>query len=601
MKPVLSGTDSRPRPGLVRGAFRSRRPGALVLLCFLLLAQACAVPAGPAPSQSSGQSPSESAASRGPKRLTLGILQEPRTWAPWETTTTAGGANQVAFLIKRTLTTLDEQGQLQPDLAASLPSLDRGDWRVDPDGTMEQTWRLNPNAKWHDGRPISSDDFVFGWEVETDPNLPRSISPATGLISGVTAPDPRTVVIRFKSSSPLAGQALYFPFPRHILGEALAAGVPERFINHEYWTSGFIGSGPYRVSEWQPGAYLELDGFADYVGGRPKIDSVVVKFLGDANTLLANVLSGGVDVALPDGLSVDHALELQRGWASPGTGNHAVTYNDGRYYFMEFQHRAEWAKPAAARDPRVRRAFYHTIDKDGVNEVENAGLGLLADSWITPDDPRRPQFRDSTPEWSQDFTLAQRILDEAGWRRGSDGVLEHSGSGERMETEIRVTAGQGHVKAMAVMAEGWRRVGAVVSEVAIPAALVSNQEYRSTFPFTGLSGYPLRYFEWESWRFSCATAAMPDTRWNGHRDGYCNRTVEPLIERLQGTLRQEDRTPLQVEIMRIILKEDYAGPPLYWQVSPLVWAKGISGPVPLKLGQYGSPYSAMHIHTWDRT
>jgi ABC-type transport system substrate-binding protein len=325
-----------------------------------------------------------------------------------------------------------------------------------------------------------------------------------------------------------------------------------------------------------------------------------VKFLGDANTPLANVLSSGIDVALPDGLSVDHALELQRGWAAPGTGNHAVTFNDGRFYYMEFQHRADWAKPAAARDPRVRRAFYHTIDKDGVNEVENAGLGLLADSWITPDDPRRSQFRDSIPEWSQDHALAQRILEEAGWRRGSDGVLVHSG-GERMDTEIRVTAGQGHIKAMAVMAEGWRRVGAVVSEVPIPAAMVSNQEYRSTFPFASLSGYPLRYFEWESWRFSCATAAMPDTRWNGHRDGYCNRTAEPLIERLQGTLREQDRTALQVQIMRIILKEDYAGPPLYWQVSPLVWAKGISGPGPLKLGQYGSPYSAMHIHTWDRT
>jgi ABC-type transport system substrate-binding protein len=382
-------------------------------------------------------------------------------------------------------------------------------------------------------------------------------------------------VIRFKSSTPLAGQALYFPFPRHVLGEALATGVGERVLNHEYWTSGFVGSGPYRVSEWQPGAFLELEGHADYVGGRPKIDTVVVKFLGDANTLLANVLSGGVDVALPDGLSVDHALELQRGWAAPGTGNHAVTYIDGR-------------------------AFYHTVDKDGVNEVENAGLGSLADSWITPDDPRRPQFRDSIPEWSQDFGLAQRILEEAGWRRGSDGVLAHS-SGERMESEIRVTAGQGHVKAMAVMAEGWRRVGAVVSEVPIPAAMVSNQEYRSTFPFAGLSGYPLRYFEWESWRVSCATASMADTRWNGHRDGYCSRNAEPLIERLQGTLRDDDRTALQAQIMRSILKEDYAGPPLYWQVSPLVWAKGINGPGPLKLGQYGASYSAMHIHTWDRT
>jgi len=154
---------------------------------------------------------------------------------------------------------------------------------------------------------------------------------------------------------------------------------------------------------------------------------------------------------------------------------------------------------------------------------------------------------------------------------------------------------------MSVLAEGWRRVGAVVNEVPIPAALVSNQEYRSTFPFTSLSGYPLRYFEWESWRFSCATASQADTRWNGHRDGYCNRTAEPLIDRLQNTLAENDRTALQVQIMRTILREDYAGPPLYWQVSPLVWARGITGPGELKLGSYGAPYSASRIHLWDKT
>ena len=112
-----------------------------------------------------------------------------------------------------------------------------------------------------------------------------------------------------------------------------------------------------------------------------------------------------------------------------------------------------------------------------MNEVENGGLGPLADSWITPDDPRRPQFRDAIPEWSQDVGLAQRLLEEAGWRKGPDGMLVHGASGERMETEIRVTAGQGHVKAMAVMAEGWRKVGAVANEVPIPAALVSNQAW----------------------------------------------------------------------------------------------------------------------------
>jgi len=370
-------------------------PVRLMLLGVVLMIAGCAPARAPAPSQGGGQVSGDPAAPRQPKRLTLGILQEPRTWAPWETTTTAGGANQVAFIMKRTLTTQNDQGQLQPDLAVSLPSLERGDWRINPDDTMEQTWKINPNAKWHDGQPVTAEDFVLGFQIETSPDLPRSISSANVLLSGATAVDPQTLVLRFKTSTPLAGQALYFPAPRHILGDALAAGEPDRFVNHDYWTTGFVGTGPYRLASWQQGALQEFSAFPDYVGGRPKIDTVIFKFLSDPNTLLANVISGGVDVALPDGLSVEVAADLKRSWAAPGTGNNVAIYNDGRFYYMEFQHRAEWAKPSAARDPRVRRAFYHTFDKEGVNEVENGGVGLLADSWITPDDPRRPLFRDA--------------------------------------------------------------------------------------------------------------------------------------------------------------------------------------------------------------
>ena len=217
------------------------------------------------------------------------------------------------------------------------------------------------------------------------------------------------------------------------------------------------------MAEWQPGAFLELAQFPDYVEGRPKIDNITVRFLNDPNTLFANIVGGEVDVALPDGLSVEMAKELQGTWAAPGTGNNVLLYFDGRVFRLYFQHRPEYAKPTAARDPRVRRALYHTLDKDGINEVELAGLGRPADSWISPDNARVPLFKDAIPPWSHDISLAQRSLEEAGWQRGPDGIMVNRATGERLETEIRVTPGQGHTKALAVMADGWRQAGAAVT------------------------------------------------------------------------------------------------------------------------------------------
>jgi ABC-type transport system substrate-binding protein len=574
----------------------------LVLLTVLLLTSACVAPAS-SPSSSSGapsQPGTERSAPGAPKQLTIGILQEPKAWSPWQEATSAGGAGQMPNLVRRTLTHIDKEGIAHAEFATGVPSLERGDWQVNADGTMRQTWTLRPGLKWHDGEALTADDFLFSYELQTAPGAPKSISAGFNLISGVSAPDDQTVIMTFKGASPLAGQALFDPYPRHLIGDLIATNDPDRMMNSDFWSTGYVGNGPYRLTAWQPGASQTFAAFPEFYRGKPKVDTLIVKFLTDNNTLLANLLSGGVDVALPDGLSIETAAELKNGWAAPGTGNNVAIYADGRHYYMEFQHRPEFAKPLAGRDPRVRAAFYRTIDKEGINQVETAGLGLLADSWLPPDDPRRPQFRDAIPEWSYDTSLAQRILEDAGWRRGADGILVNNATGERMETEIRVTNTTGHVKAMAVLAAGWEKVGAAVSQVTIPAAQASVQEYRSSFSFAGLSGYGVAYYGWENYRYGCTTASRLETRWLGHRDGYCNPAIQPLIERLDVTIPDAERIPLQALIMRALLKDDFAGPPIYWQVSPVVFNKNVTGPGPVKIGAFDAAKASWNVEDWDK-
>jgi peptide/nickel transport system substrate-binding protein len=253
--------------------------------------------------------------------------------------------------------------------------------------------------------------------------------------------------------------------------------------------------------------------------------------------------------------------------------------------------------PRAARDPRVRRAFYHSIDKEGLNEVEMLGLGKLADSWIPPEDPRRPQFREVIPPWSYDLSLASRILEEAGWRKGGDGVLVHGPTGERMETEIQ-TALSARGQAMAILSNGWREVGAVVIENVLSPSLAIDREYRAKLPFAGLiTHYTDLQYEYQ--HYSCERASSPENRWSGAHYGYCSPTVNPLIHRLQVTIREDERTALQREIIRIMLMEDMALLPMYWFVTVLVQAKGVTGLGELEPGAFRTqpPWNA---HLWDK-
>src|SRR5438094_2283236 len=123
----------------------TRRSSWLIWLSLMLVGAACA---GPAPGSSSAQPAGEGLGQVAPKRLIVGILEEPKGWLPWTAgTTTAGGGHQPSWLLTRSLTIADDKGRVQPVLAASLPTLEQGDWRVNSDGTMEQTWKIRPTAK----------------------------------------------------------------------------------------------------------------------------------------------------------------------------------------------------------------------------------------------------------------------------------------------------------------------------------------------------------------------------------------------------------------------------------------------------------------------
>jgi ABC-type transport system substrate-binding protein len=115
----------------------------------------------------------------------------------------------------------------------------------------------------------------------------------------------------------------------------------------------------------------------------------------------------------------------------------------------------------------------------------------------------------------------------------------------------------------------------------------------------GLAGHTIG-LRFEAQHYSCSRAARPETRWSGAFPGYCNPAAQPLIDKLQITIPDAERTALQVEIMRLVLKEDYAEMPLYWQVTPHVFAKGVTGPGNLSPGRHGNTWSPWNVHLWDK-
>jgi len=194
-------------------------------------------------------------------------------------------------------------------------------WVVEADGRMRTTYRLRPNLTWHDGTPMTAEDYVFAWGVYSTPEIGLSRQPPFDAIETVTASDASTLVIDWKRPYPdaghMSGREVNYPaLPRHLLAAQFTPQNVEAFVNHPFWAREFVGLGPYRETGWEPGAFIEAEAFDGHATGRAKIDRIRVRFIGDRNAGLANVLAGEVHLTGPTVLGVEQAVILRRDWVA---------------------------------------------------------------------------------------------------------------------------------------------------------------------------------------------------------------------------------------------------------------------------------------------
>ncbi len=338
---------------------------ALIVAVALIIAACTPGPAPGTPTdRSSPTVPSQSAR----RSVVVAFPVEPPTIEP---SMGAGlGNREISAMTSAFLAILAPGDEPLPYLAEELPSLEKGTWRVLPDGQMETTYRLRSQATWHDGHPLTADDFVFGRQLHLDPELPIRFAELDRRIREMRAVDDTTLYILWREPFFRAGAVTgpyLAPLPRHALGD-LASNGREAFVNGPHWREGFLGAGPYRIERWEPGVELELRAHDGFVLGRPAIDRIVLKFIADVNVVLANLLSGAVDVGISGRLNMAQTTTLeQSGWGG------RTEYWPGIPRFLEFQTRDWGDLRSEVLNVRVRRAAAHAIDRQAIVDGLYAG------------------------------------------------------------------------------------------------------------------------------------------------------------------------------------------------------------------------------------
>jgi peptide/nickel transport system substrate-binding protein len=473
-------------------------------------------------------------------------------------------------LLNAKLAFLDENGLPFPVLAETLPQLNTDTWRVFPDGRMETTYRLKPNLTWHDGHPLTAEDFAFAGRVYATPAYAVR-SGGFQYVEEVAAPDSTSVVVRWKQPYPDAVDdvAVVPPLPRHLLEQPYQEANAEAFLSLPFWTYGYVGAGPWKLDRREPGTFFEATAFDGFVFGRPRIDRIRVIYIPDANISVTAMMTGEVHYAFTQMLYGEEGVTLERAWEANKAGTVLWVVSIGRA--MEAQMRPQYAVPTQlATDARVRKALAYVIDREALLEIITSGKGFLRDVYTPPDaDYYDAVLQAVRVRYRPDPRRAQALLEEAGFLKRADGAWL-TPSGDRFTLELGYLTSASNEREETVMAEMLQRFGVAASAVLFGVQRTSNEERYTTPGLFGGNKVDARNHSRE--------IAGPENRWLGaNRWGYTNPEVDRIMDLHDMTLERPQRIQHVIRLEQIALEEDMPTIPLYFTASAVAHASNLKG------------------------
>lgn len=445
---------------------RSKQLSVLIILAFILAA--CAAPGTPRAAEADPTGPSAA-----PKRMTLAIVGDPSALFPGIDQRQATPTGGIANLVNVSLTIEDQEDVLYPRLAEAAPTTENGLWKVFPDGTMETTWRLREGTLWHDGTPLTTDDFLFSLRVYQDRDLPFVSAVVYSYVDGATAPDLRTLVVKWNRLFINADGFSPMPMPKHLVGDTYL-NAKDRLLDMPLWSTDMVGSGPYKLRQFERGSHVVFEAFDGYVLGRPRVDTLEVRFLQDPNLVAANLLAGTVDGTMGRGLSIAQAVEIERQWPDGKMAPHV--YKSWVRIHPQFID----PNPVVILEAPFRQALLHAIDRQQIVATIQYGVGAVAE---TPPSIGYPDYATLAPyvaPYPYDPRRAIQLIEGLGYTRGADGFFVDR-AGQRLSVEIRAgvrVAAQ--VSSMTVVADDWQRVGVEVRQMTMPDQVQGDREFRQT-------------------------------------------------------------------------------------------------------------------------
>ena len=511
----------------------------------------------------------------------------------------SGGTKDIeaASLVIEPLAHYDEDGNMVPMLVDEIPTVENGGVASDLRSII---WKLTPGIKWSDGTPLTAHDVVFSGEYCLHPEGGCNSTSYFADVTKIEALDDLTVTVHFGVAKPFP----YGPFvgsTAPIIQKAQfqdCMGAKAQECTEQNF--GPIGTGPFKVEEFRANDVITFSANENYRDpDKPAFATATFKGGGDAASAARAVLETG---------EFDYAWNLQvepevlEQMAAAGKGTVVTAFGTSVERLMVNQTNddpdlgpekrslyLDGANPHPfLSDPAVRRALSLAIDRQ---ILVDAGYGVAGR--VTCNVLPAPAVYASTANdacKTQDVDEANRILDEAGWARGGDGVRARDGV--RISILYQTSTNSVRQGTQALIKQMWEQIGVETELRNIDAAVFFGGDpaspdtymkfyadiemYTNNFSGTDPESYMANWV--------CSEIPDPDNQWLGNNiQRSCVAEYDALVAEMSQTASLKDRARLAKQMNDIIVQNHF--------MIPLIWRGDVSA--------HANSLKGVRMNSWD--
>ncbi len=443
----------------------------------------------------------------------------------------------------RRLVMPDQSWHLVCGLCTALPSLENGRIKLVDNGQgMEVTYTLQPEARWGDGTPVTSQDAAFSVEIARlpDSGLPNAV--LFRALRSVRVIDAKTFVLVYDHVEFIASVADALEIlPEHIEGPIFRALADKRdYLKHSGYrtdpTNPGLWMGPYRLTEFGAGKYAVFERNLQWFGDTPYFRKITLRFYPSSDQAVAGLFAGDTDLlqegTLPLGVAADIKARLSDRFTlktAPSATLFSVVAN---------------LDQPQLKDPQLRRALLLAIDRKTMARELFGDEQVLAQSFLAPQDPG---FSADTPQFAYDPAAAVKALHEAGYKQNDAGRLVDA-AGAPLELRLSTYAGNSLTRPVGErLVAAWQRLGIGITLASDPQLLTQTLPHRR-FDLALFSLTPTPEYVPETVLGSSAIPSAANNYSGLNYGGLHDAAIDATLAALGGELDAGKRKPLWAKL-----------------------------------------------------